>query len=161
MEPKRSNLEIWSLLLCLPKNCFDFVSFWGLFGIPLGLLWPPFWLPSAPFGIHVGPLWVPLGFLLAVFVILWPPVNSLGLVLGSPGFSSPAEAKFRQDLAKILPRFCREIASGNWPLARPRRDARSVNNFSLNAIINLSNNGLSSKHWKINHSKNQPIIHVL
>ena len=38
--PKKVNFELWSLLFCLPKNCFDFC-------IVFGPRWPPPGPPSA------------------------------------------------------------------------------------------------------------------
>ena len=70
--------------------------------------------PWAPFGLHFGSLWLTLGSLLAPFGFLWAP---LGLSLAPLSTSSPAEGKFRRDLAKILPRFCRERAE-NPPRTR-------------------------------------------
>ena len=65
----------------LSKYSFDLFSFLELFCLPLGSLWPPFWL-----------LWLTLGSLLAPFGFLWAP---LGLSLARLRTLSPAEAKFR------------------------------------------------------------------
>ena len=70
----------------------------------------PFFLLLAPFGLPFGSLWLPLGSLFGLFVILWHPFGSFGVVLGFRSFSSPAKAKVWRDLAKILPRFCQERA---------------------------------------------------
>ena len=102
-EPKTNTLPTFRPPKTLSEYSFDFLSFLELFCLPLGSLWPPFWL-----------LWPTLGSLLAPFGFLWAP---LGLSLAPLRTSSPAEAKFRRDLAEILPRTCRE-PSKNPPRTR-------------------------------------------
>ena len=87
-----------SKLLC-EKN-FEFLLILPPPGRPLAFL-------LCPFGCFWGPFWC----LLARFGFLWA---SLGLSLAVLRISSPAEAKFHRDLAKIFPRFCGERAGTFW-----------------------------------------------
>ena len=81
-----------------------------LFCLPLGSLSRPFWHPLAFFRLPFGSLRLLLASLLLLFGTPWLLLGFLAVVLGTRRTSSPAEAKFRRDLAKILPRFCRERA---------------------------------------------------
>ena len=56
----------------LSKYSFDFLSFLELFCLPLGSLWPPFWLPLAAFGLPFGAFWHPLASSGLPWSCLWP-----------------------------------------------------------------------------------------
>ena len=64
----------------LSKYSFYFLSFLELFCLPLGSLWPPFWLHLAAFGFPFRRLLAPFGFLWA----------SLGLSLACLLYTSPS-----------------------------------------------------------------------
>ena len=106
------------------KKLLRFLSFFCLFGLPLGSPLASFFALFGSRGLLFGSLSLPLGFLLLLFVILSLPFGSVGFVLGPQSFSSPAEAKFWRDLAKILPRLCQECAEN---LTRISQDPRRMN----------------------------------
>ena len=114
MEPKWSQKEPkmkWGRSLFASQNVFQIqLRFFIVFG---AVLRPP-GLPLASLLSSFGCLWAPLWRLLAPFGFLWAP---LGLSVAPLRTSSPAEAKFRRDLAEILPRTCRE-PSKNPPRTR-------------------------------------------
>ena len=124
-------------LFWLPKNCFDFRSFLGLFCLPLGSLWPPFWLLLAPFGLHFGSLRPPLGSLLVLFVILWLPLGFLGVFRASKAFLRQRKRNF----GEILPRSCRDSAENvpricQEPAKNPPYEPQAKLPFKLQVLRN-------------------------
>ena len=80
----------------LSEYSFDFLSFLELFCLPLGSLWPPFWLHLAAFGLPFGAFWHPLASFGLPWGCLWPP-------------KGPHRQR-RRNFAEILPRSCRDSA---------------------------------------------------
>ena len=136
MEPKRGNLKWLSLPFLpskellrflivvkpvLPPPGFPLASLLA----PFGSCWPPFWLPLASFGLPVGAFCHPL----ASSRLPWS-------CSGLQSFSSPEEAKFWQDFAKILPRFCLERAEN---LLRTSRESavRTSSKLSFHIAVSL------------------------
>ena len=121
---KPSKSEMGSTIF-VSKNAFQIqLRFFIVFGAVL----PPPGLPLASLLAPFGCLWAPFWRLLAPFACLWAP---LGLSLASLRTSLPAVAKFRRDLAEILPRTCRE-PSKNPPRTRrmnPKQSRLSHCNF--------------------------------
>ena len=54
---------------------------WGCFGVSLGSLLDPFWIPLAPFWLSFGSLWLTFGYLLLHFGSLLVPLGILLLAL--------------------------------------------------------------------------------
>ena len=139
MEPKRANLELWSLLFRLPKTASIFYRFLSLFRLPPGLplasllapfgsSWPPFWLPLAPFGLLCPTFCPPL----ASFRLPWGCFEPPKLFIAS---GSNISARSCRDLAEILPRTCQELAK-NQPRTRRmnlKQNCLSHCNFSQTA----------------------------
>ena len=140
----------------LSKSSFDFLLFVQLFCLPLGSLWPPFWLPLAAFGLPMASLLAPFGSLWHLFAShflecgrkvksdlalpsLWLPLASLfalfgtlWLPLGSLGPVSAPPQGLIDSGGEISPRSCQDLAE-----ILPRTCRESSNNPPRTRRMNL------------------------